>query len=242
MQSEKQMKSSYDEAVDEFDAHASQSAWNAYADRPAVLSLLPVLAGLKVLDAGCGSGLYCEALIQRGVVVYAFDASPQMVETARARYGQKAEFRFHTFDALSEHYERSYFDLVLSALVLDHIEDLEHVYAEVFSILKPGGIFLFSIIHPFRMIEQHPGGYFTQENYDAEYPNLGATIPEYRRPLEDFIRPLLKLGFDLCDLVETRPTAECKFAHPQSYERMSTRPTMMITKWKKPSRDPGTEP
>jgi hypothetical protein len=38
MQNGKQVKFSYDEAAKEFDEHATQSSWNAYADKPAVLS------------------------------------------------------------------------------------------------------------------------------------------------------------------------------------------------------------
>src|SRR5437879_3135289 len=144
------MKTSYDEAAGNFDAHASQSSWNAYADKPAVLSLLPELKGMRVLDAGCGSGLYCGALLDRGADLYAFDSSPKMVEIARKRYGDRGNFKVLPFEKLSDHYASSYFDVVLSALVLDHIQPLEEVYLQINNVMKPGGYFVFSLSHPFR--------------------------------------------------------------------------------------------
>ena len=65
--------------------------------------------------------------------------------------------------------------------------------------------------------------------------NVGATIPAFRHPLEDFFRPLLRLGFILIDFVETKPTEECKQAHPRSYEQMMKRPTIMVAKWQRPN-------
>ncbi len=200
----------YDEAAEAFDAHASKSAWNAYADRPTVLSMLPELAGRRVLDAGCGSGLYCGPLLERGAIVSAFDASPRMVEIARSKYGQDVEFRVHPLETMSQHYACSFFDLVLSTLVLDHVKDLERVFVQVLYVLKPGGTFLFSVTHPYRVFEDYGQSYFEQEPYDQVSPNVGVIIPAYRRPLEDYIRPLLMLGFLLLDLVETRPTEQCQ--------------------------------
>ena len=234
-----QMKSSYDDAAREFDTLASKSAWNAYADRPAVLSMLPDLAGLKVLDAGCGSGLYCGPLLERGAVLSAFDASVHMVNLARSKHLQGVDFKVHSMETISEHYGQSSFDLVLSTLVLSHIRDPNSVFAQVFTVLKPGGILLFSVVHPFRAFDEYGQRYFEHEQYDAVFPNVGATIPAFRRPLEDYVRPLLQLGFTLLDFVETKPIEECESAHPRSYERMLSRPTMLIAKWRKPNKTAG---
>lgn len=65
--------SQYDAFAAEFEAHARDSPYNAYYDRPAVLKLLGDVRGRRVLDAGCGPGFYAEELVRRGADVVAFD-------------------------------------------------------------------------------------------------------------------------------------------------------------------------
>src|SRR3954463_9385257 len=75
----------YDDMGPVFEAFASESAYNAYYDRPAVLGLAGDVSGLRVLDAGCGPGFYAAALGARGARGAAFDASEAMVALARER-------------------------------------------------------------------------------------------------------------------------------------------------------------
>ena len=64
--------------------------WNAYYERPAVISLLPPLTNAKVLDACCGSGWYAEYLLSRGAAVTAFDLNSEFVSLTRSRVGERA--------------------------------------------------------------------------------------------------------------------------------------------------------
>jgi SAM-dependent methyltransferase len=66
-----------------FQQHATDSAFNAHYDRPAVLAALGPVTGRQVLDAACGPGLYLRELLERGAQVTAFDASAVMVNLAR---------------------------------------------------------------------------------------------------------------------------------------------------------------
>ena len=52
--------SDYDDLAEAFDRYARNNAFNACYDRPAVLSLVGDVRGLRVLDGGCGPGLYAE--------------------------------------------------------------------------------------------------------------------------------------------------------------------------------------
>lgn len=63
----------YDAFAQDFERHAETSAFNAYYDRPALLSLLGEVAGKRVLDVGCGPGLHASELVARGAIVTAFD-------------------------------------------------------------------------------------------------------------------------------------------------------------------------
>ena len=51
------------------------NSYNASYDRPSLLALLPELNEMKVLDLGCGPGVYAEILLSRGAEVTAPDWS-----------------------------------------------------------------------------------------------------------------------------------------------------------------------
>jgi SAM-dependent methyltransferase len=51
-------QAAFDQLAADFAARAETKAHNAYYDRPAVYALLPDVAGRRVLDAGCGPGIY----------------------------------------------------------------------------------------------------------------------------------------------------------------------------------------
>ena len=63
----------------------------AYYERPAMLRLAGDVAGRRILDAGCGSGLLSAALRAEGAVVTGFDVSAAMVDLARRRLGDDAD-------------------------------------------------------------------------------------------------------------------------------------------------------
>lgn len=56
----------YETLADAYAEAIDTKPHNAYYERPATLSLLPEVAGKRVLDAGCGPGAYAEWLLDRG--------------------------------------------------------------------------------------------------------------------------------------------------------------------------------
>ena len=63
----------YDSFADAYAAENETSLNNAYYERPATLALAGDVKGRRMLDAGCGSGILCEALRDRGAVVSGID-------------------------------------------------------------------------------------------------------------------------------------------------------------------------
>ena len=85
----------YDAHVDRYQQFADSLPDAAALE--AFISHLPPSA--EVLDLGCGSGAYAAAMEKRGLVVTAFDASPEMVRIAHQHYGIRAECRgFHELE------------------------------------------------------------------------------------------------------------------------------------------------
>src|SRR5262245_24712171 len=77
----------YEKLAEAYAAAIDTKPHNAYYDRPATLSLMPDVAGKRVLGAGCGPGVYSEWLLKHGAEVVALDASPTMIELAKRRVG-----------------------------------------------------------------------------------------------------------------------------------------------------------
>ena len=75
----------YQQLADAYAAKIDTKPHNAFYDKPAMLSLLPDIQGQRVLDAGCGPGVYTEALVERGAIVDAIDISERMLELAEQR-------------------------------------------------------------------------------------------------------------------------------------------------------------
>ncbi|WP_217428178.1 class I SAM-dependent methyltransferase [Microlunatus speluncae] len=122
---------------DYFVSRAETSAYNAYIDRPAVLELAGEVAGLRILDTGCGPGFYAAALAERGASVLGLEASTVLVEHARARLGDRAEIRQHDLNQPLDEIADGAFDGVVCALVIHHLRDRERFLGELFRVLRP---------------------------------------------------------------------------------------------------------
>src|SRR5207237_1277242 len=83
----------YEAIAERFAEHSETSAHNAFCERPATLSLLPDVRGMRVLDAGCGPGFYTEWLARHGADVVGIDGSAKMVALTRKRVGPSAAVR-----------------------------------------------------------------------------------------------------------------------------------------------------
>jgi ubiquinone/menaquinone biosynthesis C-methylase UbiE len=111
--------------------------------------MLPALAGASVLELGCGSGRNTVALLSAAEVT-AVDFSTEMLSRARARL-EADNVRFVEHDLTQPlPFEDATSDLVVITLVLEHIEDIAPIYAEVARVLRNEGQALVLELHPTR--------------------------------------------------------------------------------------------
>ncbi|MFW5418049.1 methyltransferase domain-containing protein [Nocardiopsis sp. CNT-189] len=107
----------------------------AYGD--ALLELLAARPGERVLDAGCGTGEHAARLREAGAEVVGVDASPEMIDRARARFPgldlRVADLRSLGSGGLGG------FDAVLSNAVLHWIPEADRAAASLAAVLRPGG-------------------------------------------------------------------------------------------------------
>ncbi|MGE4290921.1 MAG: class I SAM-dependent methyltransferase [Desulfovibrio sp.] len=77
--------------------------------------------GTKLLEVGCGTGLFLESLWQKGFDVRGVDRSPEMVEAARNRMGRRAEIEVGNGECLP--FRAGEFDFVILWTVLEFCRD-----------------------------------------------------------------------------------------------------------------------
>src|SRR5258707_10258554 len=190
----------------DFLRHAADSAYNAHYDRPAVLAALGPVSGLHVLDAGCGPGLYTTELLDRGGEVTAFDASPVMVELAKAQVAGRARVdRAVLGEPLP--YPGGAFDLIVCALAIHYADDRGAAFAEFFRVLRPGGALVVSTQHPVMDWLRKGGSYFdTKLETDTwRTPHGDQPVRFWREPLSALCTAATSARFLIENLTEPLP-------------------------------------
>ena len=107
-----------------------------------------MVPGMRVLDAGCGSGRNVVYFLKSGYEVFAVDESDQAIERLRQLAARLAphlpQENFKADPVEMMRFEETKFDVVLSSAVLHFARDDRHWMAMVeamWRVLKPGGIF-----------------------------------------------------------------------------------------------------
>ena len=206
--------------------------WNAYYERPAMLSLLPPLANTKALDAGCGSGWYAEQLLTGGAKVTAFDLNVDFVALTQSRVGDRARVLQADIAAPLDFAASSEFDLVVCPLAMHYLKDWQPTFREFYRVLKSDGLLVFSTHHPFM-----DWTYFKTENYFAvqlleDEWDIGK-VRFYRRPITVISHDLEATGFVIERLLEPFPTEDFRRVDPKNYERLMKNPQFLFVRARK---------
>lgn len=215
----------YDAIADEYAEDVPTNAYNANLEFPGTTGLIPEVDGRRILDAGCGTGIYTEWLLDRGADVVGVDVSEAMLDQAREAVGDRAEFRRATLgDPLP--FADDEFDGVVSALVLDYVEDWGRAFDEFARVLASGGFVVFSVVHPLDTLDETEN-YFETERYVKEW---SVDVPCYRRPLGAMFDPVIEAGFRIDEVCEPQPTEAFAEKRPERYEKESRNPVFLCVR------------
>jgi 2-polyprenyl-6-hydroxyphenyl methylase/3-demethylubiquinone-9 3-methyltransferase len=106
------------------------------------------LAGLTVLDIGCGGGLVAEPLARLGAELTAIDPAPENIAAAKAHAaGARLDIAYRATTAEALAAEGSAFDAVLLLEVIEHVPDLPLFLKLVAPLVKPGGVMILSTLN-----------------------------------------------------------------------------------------------
>jgi ubiquinone/menaquinone biosynthesis C-methylase UbiE len=177
---------------------ASQYDTNANRTRDLeAIALRTVLASISVgdcLEVGCGTGKNTAWLAQKSKHVISIDLSEEMLAIAGKKITAH-NVQFKQVDVLKEWtFSDRFYDLITFSLVLEHIENLEHIFKEAYKLLHAGGKIYIGELHPFK---QYAG---TKARFET---SSGTHVVEcFNHHVSDFIQGAKNQGFILADVNE----------------------------------------
>lgn len=230
MTSSEDVAKAYDALAPTYEEVAESNPYNAHLEFPAMTSLLPAVAGKRILDAGCGAGRYVEYLLDREAEVVGVDVSESMIEQTRHRVDNDATLHVADLTDSLAFASANEFDGIVSSLTLDYIEGWNQLFDEFSRIIQPNGFLVVSVRHPVPTTEgTEDSNYFDVELIEPDYE---AGVPYYRRPISQIFTPLLEAGFRLDAVVEPRPDEQFREEAPDEYEHANSEPVFLcIRAW-----------
>lgn len=206
--------------ADSWEAQSRQ--WIAWTRRPGhdsydryhrdqFLELLPT-PGRRTVDVGCGEGRLTRHLKALGHQVIGVDASPSLVEAARAA---DPSMDVRIADAAALPLDDASADLAVAFMSLHDIDAMRTAVRDIARVLEPGGTLCFAIVHPI-----NSAGRFDRQDADApfviagdylrpfryadtvERDGLAMTFHSQHRPLEAYFNALEEAGFLIAALRE----------------------------------------
>ncbi|HEY7334561.1 MAG TPA: class I SAM-dependent methyltransferase [Bryobacteraceae bacterium] len=157
---------------------------------PAVEKLLKPAPGERLLDIACGNGLTSRLLAAAKTSVTAFDGSAAMIALARRRAGPH-DIDYRIIDVTDGNALLSLgagaFDGALCNMALMDIADVDPLMNAVADLLRPGGRFVFSVLHP---CFNNPA---TVQMGELEDRN-GAIVTTYSVKIARYITPFMQVG------------------------------------------------
>jgi SAM-dependent methyltransferase len=225
----------YNAMAEDYDAALvrGEKHYNSLYERPAIISMLPDVAGRRVLDVGCGSGPLSAWLASNGAEVVGFDTSASMVRLAEKKGIERASFSVADLAQPLDFLTDRSFDVAVASLVMHYLRDWVEPLRELHRVLRPGGQLLISTHHPADDIRlSATGNYFDTELIHDRW-GLGDKqfdVHFWRRPLTEMFAAFEQAGFGVLTFMEPQPLPECRGLSPEAWEVLTTRPTFAFFK------------
>lgn len=177
----------------------------------------PELAGLDVIELGCGTGRNAGALTGLVASYLGVDDSPEMLAIARQRAAPRARFEQRDLRAGLRIAPAS-FDVVLISLVLEHFDDAAPVFAAARDVARPGALLL--------AIELHAG--LRERGVGAHVETTGETLvlPSFAHTADELAAVATVTGWAPETATDWYATPALERAHPK-LERHRGRPVVL---------------
>lgn len=188
-------------------------------------AMLPEIAGLRVLDLGCGFGWFCRwAMENSALSATGIDVSEKMLARAKAESDPTIQYIQADMDRLN--LVRGSYDLVYSSLAFHYLKNLNALFGEIAGALAPGGRLVFSVEHPMVTAPLHPAWSGDQDGAKAWPVNhyledgpretdwLAPGVIKQHRSMTTYLNMLIRHGLTLTHIEEWGPTDAQAAAQP----------------------------
>lgn len=193
-----------------------------------LLKLLGDVQGQTICDLACGEGHLARAMAESGAFVIGIDISAKLLLQAREQLKDMPNITFQYGDAQTlPEIDDGVFDHVVSNMAMMDFKDHVAVFKTVARILKPHGLFCFSLLHPCFEPPFHVPtetyvldalgdfshvrirNYLQEGFWQSGGDGIRGKIGAYHRMLSTYINDLLTVGFQIIGLHEpTIPTGK----------------------------------
>lgn len=244
----KDIKRFYDEAalLYHHERTGQGRLFNEYIEMPATKALIEekTLRRKRVLDIGCGTGIYSKYFLERGAHVTALDISENMLDMTR-QHCQGFEKRLTLVRGSFERsaFNENSFDLVLGSFMLGYFRNLDTVYKKIHATLKPGGRSILSSIHPYKMqasshtdttyVYKIKDDCFNKKLYETDLGFQDKKIKLRIWELPDLVNKASDAGLRLDGVREPRPIPGTEALYPEAKLYHSC-PSVLIVQHEKP--------
>ncbi len=194
---------------------------------PNLLRIVEPKNSVKILDVGCGTGVFARAFAEKGANVLGVDIGKELIEIAEKKSGGvikqnilgQIKYFVASADDLSKIKEKD-FDIATIVLAIQNMKNLDKVVGEVFQKIKKGGKLVLVINHPAFRIPQNSDWYYDEKD-KIQYRKIARYMSEieipilmnpgnknskktysFHRPLQVYFKSLAKNSFVITKLEE----------------------------------------
>ena len=212
-----------------------ESSYQSELILPNLLRLFLDIKNKNILDLACGQGFFARAFSEAGASVTAIDAAPALIDLAKTKPSKNIEYHVARADVFPFVKDASV-DITVIVLAIQNIENIAGVFKEVSRVLKPNGKFMMVLNHPaFRIPKESSWGW--DDDQKMQYRRIDQYLSESRkeivmhpgeknstktisfhRPLQVYMKALVKAGFVLTRLEEWNSHKKCEKGPRQEVE------------------------
>ncbi len=141
------------------------------------------------LEIGCGTGKNTVWLSERAEHITAVDLSDEMLNRAKEKINSQ-KVNFLTADITGEwDFINKKYDLIVFSLVLEHIENLNHIFCQASAFLRPGGLVYIGELHPYKQYLGTKARFETDEGLQV--------LKCYTHNISGFVQSAVNNGFEI---------------------------------------------